>query len=297
MSLLQEYTPQPDNVDPVVEEQSDANGFGSLLELYETISEEAFIVGDVNNWLQRKAAKISTTVRDNLRALTNFNFKRPDVINVQPMARSLNTRDYTDLVGLEVYVPVGFQNELLGYATTLTSVSQPLAAGALVDVLLPAQKCFGYYINNTGEANETRELICKPKTTLADITKVIEAEAAYFIAGNHRSTAPLGDVFENKNAIVTTADMLNKINHSLWQQVPPEKVQAEVEKLSKLSTVLLGLLENNADNTSAVFVKALVGQLVEVGRFIEWYAVLMTRLGDFTAAMKLNEKNLIDLHQ
>ncbi|MNE00148.1 hypothetical protein D3C80_925470 [compost metagenome] len=104
-------------------------------------------------------------------------------------------------------------------------------------------------------------------------------------------------MFENKNAIVTTADMLNKINHSLWQQVPPEKVQAEVEKLSKLSTVLLGLLENNSDNTSAVFVKSLVGQLVEVGRFIEWYAVLMTRLGDFTAAMKLNEKNLIDLQQ
>ncbi|MNT19365.1 hypothetical protein D3C72_1546240 [compost metagenome] len=236
-------------------------------------------------------------MRDNLRSLTNFNFKRPDVINVQPLARSLNTRDYTDLAGLSVYVPVGFQNELLGYATTLTSVSQPLASGALIDVLLPAQKCFGYYINNTGEANETRELICKPKITLADITKVIEAESAYFIAGNHRSSAPLGDVFENKNAIVTTADMLNKINHSLWQQVPPEKVQAEVEKLSKLSTVLLGLLENNSDNTSAVFVKSLVGQLVEVGRFIEWYAVLMTRLGDFTAAMKLNEKNLIDLQQ
>ncbi|MNC18868.1 hypothetical protein D3C81_551960 [compost metagenome] len=296
MSLLQEYAPQLAAA-PVVEEQSDANGFGTLLELFETISEEAFIVGDVNNWLQRKAAKISTTVRDNLRALTNFNFKRPDVINVQPLARSLNTRDYTDLVGLNVYVPVGFQNELLGYATTLTSVSQPLASGALIDVLLPAQKCFGYYINNTGEANETRELICKPKITLADITKVIEAESAYFIAGNHRSSAPLGDVFENKNAIVTTADMLNKINHSLWQQVPPEKVQAEVEKLSKLSTVLLGLLENNSDNTSAVFVKSLVGQLVEVGRFIEWYAVLMTRLGDFTAAMKLNEKNLIDLQQ
>jgi hypothetical protein len=296
MSLLQEYTPQPEVEEPVAVE-AEPNGLGDLLELFETVSEEAFTVGDVNSWLQRKAAKISATVRDNFRTLTTFNFKRPEVINVQPLARSLGTRDYTDLVGLDVYVPVGFQNELLGYATTLTSVSQPLAAGALTDVLLPAQKCVGYYINNTGEANETRELICKPKTTTGDIAKVVQAESAYFIAGNHRATAPLGDVFENKNAIITTADMLNKINHSLWQQVPPEKIQAEVEKLSKLSTTLLGLLENNSDNTSAVFVKSIVGQLVEVGRFIEWYATLMTRLGDFTSAMKLNEKNLIDLQQ
>jgi hypothetical protein len=296
MSLLTEYGNAPVEEAPKVEEeQPETNGLSDLLELYETVSEEAFQVGDLNNWLQRKASVISSAVRDQFRALTTWNFRKPEMINIQPLQRALGTYQYTDIQELEVYVPVGFQHQLLWYATLLTNFSQPLATGALSDVLFPSQKCFAYYINNLGEANESRELICSPKVTVQDLTKVIEGEAEYFIQGNHRTTAALGDVFENLSSITTTADMLNKINHSLWQLVPPQKVQDETQKLVKLSTTLLGLLESNNEKTSPVFVKSLMGQLVEVGRFIEWYATLMTRLGDFTSAMKMNEKNLLDI--
>jgi hypothetical protein len=298
MSLLTEYANPPVEDLPVVEEeQPEANGLSDLLELYETISQEAFTVGDLNSWLQRKASVISAAVRDQFRVLTTWNFRKPEIINIQPLQRSLSTYQYTDIAELEIYVPVGFQHQLLWYATLLTNFSQPLATGALADVLFPSQKCFAYYINNLSEANESRELICTPKVTVQDLTKVIEGEAEYFIQGNHRTTAALGDVFENKQAILTTADLLNKVNHSLWQLVPPQKVQEETAKLVKLSTTLLGLLETNEDKVNPVFVKSLMGQLVEVGRYIEWYAGLMTRLGDFTSAMKMNEKNLLDIQK
>lgn len=301
MSLLENYKPEPmpdeaELLKAAAEPQAEeTGGLADLIEVYETVSEEAFVVGDLNNYLQRKSAKISAAIRDNFRALTTWNFKRPEVINVQPLARALNTRDYTDLSELSVYVPVGFSGELLEYATLLTNQSQPLASGILVNMLLPAQKCFAYYINSPGETQDRRELVIKPKFTLGQLDAVIKAEAKFLIAGNHRSTSLLCDVFENKNAIVSTVDLLNKLNHTLWQQVTPEKVKEETDKLVKVSTVLFGLLENSDNKTSPVFLKSLMGQLVEVGKFVEWYSTLMTRLADFTTAMKLNEKTLLDL--
>ena len=301
MSLLENYKPEPmpdeaELLKAAAEPQAEeTGGLADLIDVYETVSEEAFVVGDLNNYLQRKSAKISAAIRDNFRTLTTWNFKRPEVINVQPLARALNTRDYTDLCELSVYVPVGFNGELLEYATLLTNQSQPLASGILVNMLLPAQKCFAYYINSPGETQDRRELVIKPKFTLGQLDAVIKAEAKFLIAGNHRSTSLLCDVFENKNAIVSTADLLNKLNHTLWQQVTPEKVKEETDKLVKVSTVLFGLLENSDNKTSPVFLKSLMGQLVEVGKFVEWYSTLMARLADFTSAMKLNEKTLLDL--
>ncbi len=298
MSLLQEYAPV---IEEAVSEELPAettNGLGDLLEIFETVSQEAFTVGDVNNYLQRKAAKISAAIRDNFHALTTWNFKRPEQINVSPLSRALNTREFTDLAELTINVPIGFQGQLLDFITVLSKESLPVATGMLVDILNPSQKCFSYYVNNPGDTKETRELIFKPKYSFADLDRILKAEAAFQIAGNHRSTACVQDVFETKQAITTTADLLNKVNFTLWQQTSPERVHAEVEKLVKISTVLFGILEGNeVSDTSAVFVKSLMGQLVEVGRFVEWYATLMTRLGDITSAMKLNEKIFLDLQQ
>ncbi|ARV77333.1 virion structural protein [Pseudomonas phage Noxifer] len=299
MSLLTQYAnpvEEEEVLDPT-DAEPESNGLGDLLELFETVSEEAFSVGDLNSWLQRKAATISAAVRDQFRVMTTWNFRKPEVINIQPLTRSLSTYQYTDITELEVYVPVGFQHQLQWYCNVLTNFSQPLASGALADVLFPSQKCFSYYINNLSESNESRELICKPKVTTADLTKVIEGEAEYFIQGNHRSTAPLGDVYENKAAIITVADMVNKLNHSLWQLVPPQKVKDETDKLVKLSTTLLGMLEGSKDQVNPVFIKSLMGQLYDVGKFIEWYATLMTRMSDLTSAIKMNEKILLDIQK
>lgn len=297
MSLLTEYSNTPEEETSSPEPATEANGLGDLLVLFEEVSQEAFSVGDLNSWLQRKAATISAALRDNFRALTTWNFSKPDTLNVAPLARVLNTYQYTDLAELEVYVPVGFQNQLQWYTNLLTNFSLPLALGALPGVLLPAQKCFSYYINNADEANESRELICKPSVTTQDVTKVIAGEADYFIQGNHRSTAALGDVFENKQSITQVADTVNKLNYQLWQQVPPQKVKEETDKLAKLATTLLGILENNQERVSPVFIKSLMGQLADVGRFVEWYATLMTRMSDLTSAMKMNEKILLDIQK
>jgi hypothetical protein len=299
MSLLQQYAQLPEEAAQAVQEELPAentNGLGDLLEIYETVSQEAFTVGDVNNYLQRKSAKISAVVRDNFRALTTWNFQRPEVINVSPLARALNTRNFTDISELAVNVPVGFDGMLVDFATLLTNQSLPLATGVIVDVLLPAQKCFAYYINSPVDTGEVRELVFKPKYSYGDLEAVIKQEATFQIPGNRRSSAALQDVFASKQDITTTADLVNKLNHTLWQQVTPQRVQAETDKLVKLSTTLLGILEGGeVTNTSAVFVKSLMGQLVDVGRFVEWYSTLMTRLGDLTTAMKLNEKLIIEL--
>lgn len=298
MSLLNEYiTPEPEQDEPVADESTDRpmNTLASLVTLYEQVSEEAFTVGDINNWLQRRAARISAVVQDSLRTLTTIDFKQPEVLNIGALTRALNTRQFTELSELSVYVPVGFTGELKDYCNLLLNKSLGLATGALVDVVLPSQKCLAYYVNNPGDTMEQRELIQAPKITPADVAAIKQQETQYFVPGNRRSTALLGSVFHNKGAVVVTADILNRVNQQAWRQANPARVEAEVEKLVTLSNSLFGQLQGTDNNTSAEFLKNLMQQLREVGEYLEWYATFHTRLADFTAAMKINEKNLLDL--
>lgn len=291
MSLLDQYIV----TEPVESEPEAPNALGSLADIYQTVSEEAFTVGDLNNYLQRRSAKISAMVQDSFRTLTTFNFKKPEQLNVAAMTRSLNTRDYTDLVELQVYIPVGFQGELKDYVAVLAGDAERLVTGIVHEVLQPTQKCFAHYVNQPLDTNDRRELIYKHKHSADTLTQVKEAVAKFHISGNRRTTAELGEVFENKNAIVTVADMVNKLNQTLWRQVPPERVEQETNKLVKLSSALFGILESSDNNSSPEFVKGLVQQLKEVGEFVEWYAAYQTHMADLTAVMKHNEKMILDI--
>lgn len=295
MSLLNEYTPPVEGEETEVGNADTASTLGNLAELYQTVSEEAFTVGDVNNYLQRRAARVSATIQDAFRTLTTFDFKRPEVINVGAMSRTLGTRDYTDLAELTVYVPVGFQGDLKSFVTFLTNEAERVITSAVLGVLAPAQKCFSHYINQPADSQDRRELIYKPTITPEMLKKVVDGMGQFTIAGNRRTTAALADVFENKNSIPTTADLVNKLNTTVWRQASPEKVEAEAQKLAKLATTLFGILESSDNGTSAEFLTNLTKLLKDVGEYLEWYAAFYTRLGDLTAAMKLNEKILLDL--
>lgn len=296
MSLLDTYLPA-EVVDPQEDttQDSDINTLAKLLEFNEAVATEAFLVGDMNNWLQRKAARISAAINDAFRTLTTFNFERPEVINVGAMRRILATRDYTDLTELKVYIPVGFNGSLIDYVQHLSTQGQGLAQRLVIELLHPMQKCLSHYINRPGDSMDSRELMFAPKLSLDELSTVKSQTAEFFIAGNRRTTEDLGNVFGNKNEITTTAERLNQLNASLWNQVRPELVEKETQKIVSLATTLMGQLESSDNNTSPEFIKTITGLIGMTGQYVEWYAALQTQLADFTAAMKLNEKILLDI--
>lgn len=291
MSLLDTYLPS--EVEEPKEEE--INTLAQLLEYHETIATEAFTVGDMNTWLQRRGAKISAAISNAFRNLTTFNFERPEVINTGAMRRTLSTHNYTDLMDLKVYIPVGFNGSLADYVNHLSGPAQGLAQQLVVTLLVPVQKCLSHYINQPGDSMDSRELVFAPKLSLDELNAVKSQTAKYFIAGNRRTTEDLGNVFGNKNEIITTTEHLNQLNTSLWNQVRPETVERETQKVVKLATTLLGQLENEDSNTAPEFIKNITDLIGMTGLYVEWYAVLQTQLADFTSAMKLNEKILLDI--
>lgn len=292
MSLLDTYIPS--EVEEPQEEPT-VNTLAQLLEFHEAVTTEAFVVGDMNNWLQRKGARISASINDAFRTLTTFNFERPETINVGSIRRTLATRDYTDLVDLKLYIPVGFNGSLIDYVNHLSIQGQGLAQRFVVELLTPMQKCLSHYINRPGDSMDSRELMFAPKLSADTLNALKSQTAKYFVAGNRRTTEDLGNVFGNKNEIVATADKLNQLNVSLWNQVRPELVEKETQKVVKLATTLMGQLESSDNNTSPEFIKNITGLIGVTGQYVEWYAVLQSQLADFTVAMKLNEKILLDI--
>lgn len=292
MSLLDTYIP---SAVEETEEDVTVNSLAQMLEFHEEVTTEAFVVGDMNNWLQRKGARISASINDAFRTLTTFNFEKPEVVNTNALRRILSTRDYTDLVELKVYIPVGFNGTLIDYVNHLSIQGQGLAQRMIVELLLPIQKCLSHYINRPGDSMDSRELAFAPKLDLDVLSAVKSQTAKYFVSGNRRTTTDLGDAFGNKNEIITTAEKLNQLNASLWQQVRPETVERETQNVVKLATTLMGLLEDSDNNTSPEFIKLITGLIGVTGQYVEWYAAFQTQLADFTAAMKLNEKILVDL--
>lgn len=292
MSLIDTYIPS--EVEETTEDPT-VNTLAQLLEFNEVIATEAFVVGDMNNWLQRKGARISASINDAFRTLTTFNFEKPEVVNTNALRRILSTHDYTDLVELKVYIPVGFNGTLVDYVNHLSIQGQGLAQRMIVELLLPMQKCLSHYVNRPGDTMDSRELAFAPKLDLDTLNTLNSQTAEYFVSGNRRTTADLGDVFDNKNELVESAEKLNQLNASLWQQVRPETVERETQKVVKLATTLMGLLESNDNNTSPEFIKTITGLIGMTGQYVEWYAAFQTQLADFTAAMKLNEKILVDL--
>lgn len=285
----------PDYEAPVVERpEVELTPMEKLDVVCDQVATEAFSVGDLSNYLTQKSAQITAALSDAFRFLTTRDYKRPEMLNAIALGRYLNTKQYTALQDIEIHVPVGFQGNLLDYVKHLHGAPHAHMTCLIRDVLIPAQKRFGYYLSNPTESNDRRDFQGGSKFSLADLKALTDAEAAFVIAGNHSARRPLGDVFNNLGEIELAMAGINHVNKEVWRDAVPGQVEAEVQKLVKISTALFDTLAGGS-NASSQFTAALAEELRTVAKWVEWYSVMQTRLGDLTTAMKLNEKELMSV--
>ena len=285
----------PDYEAPVVERpEVELTPMEKLDIVCDQVATEAFSVGDLSNYLTQKSAQITATLTDAFRFLTTRDYKRPESLNAIALGRYLSTKQYTALQDIEVHVPVGFQGSLLDYVKHLHGAPHAHMTCLIRDVLVPAQKRFGYYLSNPTESNDRRDFQGGSKFSLDDLKALTDAEANFVIMGNHSSRRPLGDVFANLGEVELVAAGINHINKEVWRDAVPGQVEHEVQKLVKISTALFDTLAGGS-NASSQFTAALAEELRTVAKWVEWYSVMQTRLGDLTTAMKLNEKELMSV--
>lgn len=267
---------------------------GVLTQICDEVSQEAFSVGDLTGYLAKKSSVITEALTGAFKFLISRDYKRPETLNAIALGRHLATRQYTALEDLEVATPIGFQGNLLNYAKHLHGPTHAHMTCLIRDVLVPAQKRFGYYISNPADANERRGFQYGAAWTLEDLEKLKAEEAQFIIPGNHISRHPLGDVFANLSEIELTAAAINHVNKEVWRDAPPGQVEAEVQKLVKISTALFDTLSGGNAQASSQFTAMLAEELRTVAKWVEWYSIMQTRLGDVTTAMRLNEKELMN---
>lgn len=289
MSFLNKYDVQ------VQAASIEVSSMDAFMELCDDVSLEAFSTGDLGNYLNKKAAIIGHGFKEAFNSLTTFNHKRPEVLNTSSLQRMLSTVDYTDLMELTFHKPVGMIGQYEDYIKLLSNHSYPALTGIITQVLIPAQKRFGYYLNNPGDINQRHKFEYGSRYTLNGLADLLSVEASSIEMGNHTGTATFGNLFESKMAFVNTATMLNQMNLERFRLVSPDKVKVEVDKLAKLADTLLNQLSSNGQQASAPFVTMITEELKTVAKWIEWYATIIVRLLDATTAMKLNEAIVMKL--
>jgi hypothetical protein len=290
MSVVEKYLTAPDAVETSVSPLQD------LADICTEISNEAFSVNNVGDYFTRKGAKLSVAVREAFRYITTRDYRKPEQLNASQLARMLRTVHYTELANDLAYQPLGFTGNLCAYTTELNGKPLTYVLGLINEVLIPAQRRFAYYLNNPGEYNERREFEAGSKYTLQMLEELKRDEGKWMTLGNHSSTAAFGELFDNNGEIVKTCELLNNFNDKRWVQAAPQKIEQEVNKLVKISGALFENLSRSAqDAASAQFINMLATEISTVAKWMEWYAVMTTRVMDATTAMKENEKTLMAL--
>lgn len=285
MSVINKYLTN------VSTEAQAVNPMQALEDLCTEISIEAFGVASVADYFTRKAAKLSSAVREAFRFALTRDYRRPDVLNVGPLTRMLSTIQYTELADENCHQPVGFKGNLYEYTTELLNKQNVKMMGMLSEVVKPAQQRFAFYLNNPEDRSDRRAFEAGSKYSLEMLEEMKRDEAKWSVAGNHSAEVPFGLVFNNNNEIAMTCQNLNKANETRYKTFTPQQLEAEVNKLVQLaSTFFDAASAQGQTRMSAEFVQMVAQEVQTVARWVEWYSLMTVRFLDTTAAMKENEK-------
>lgn len=260
----------------------------------EQYSQEAFNISDISRSILTRTAKLTAVFRDAFRFVTTWDYSRPEVLNVRSLARVLKSHQYTDVADIVVYKPVGFHGNLLEYVNELQQVQLPTLASIRESVLQHARRELSAYIDDPDSLNENRAMtLVTPGFSLAKLEELKRTEAKWVIAGNRSTEATYGELFQNHNECSEALTKLNTVNASRWKTANPKQVSDELMSTTAIVGRLLESLNQEGVGVSDQVRKVIAEQVELIARWIEWYSVMVTRIIDLTAAMKLTEKKLL----
>lgn len=260
----------------------------------ETVSIEAFKIGDLGGYIARKSNQLSMVVSEGFKALLVDDKVKTPTFDLNAINRKLAGLDYLAIGETELHIPVGFSATYLNQYIKMLEEGPLVSMNELVDeVLVPAQKFLSYYINNPDEQLQRHNFnggVGRNKDYLANL---ISGHSSWFAPGSRSSTRKLEDLFENKNGINHAFVTLSSLNRGI--KVTPDKVNREVAKLSQLAQTLFSSIDPSTTKATPQFLAEAAQQLKLASDWVSWYAAVTTQLLDVNSAMKHNEKLLLAL--
>ncbi|WDS62234.1 virion structural protein [Pseudomonas phage D6] len=254
----------------------------------ESISMEAAEMGAISGWFARMGANVSMSIKRGFELLTTFNWAPLTTLypaNMQTVMRSL---DYMEIQSKMVSMPRGFSGNLHDYVMGMQA-RIALAATIKTAVIDPAIKRLGYYVTNPSERSDRRDF---PGGALDanQIAKLYAEEMKYFKGGND-ATTNFGSLFSNNQEFVKAEFQMVEYGKVL-ATCPPETVRASVEQLSAVAQGLFKSLSSERDPASKQLIQTIGNELATTAKWIEWYAIQITKLTEVNQVFATLEKEL-----
>lgn len=270
-SVLNKYATPIKTEEPKVEALSPALEMYAALEL---VSNEAAIIGNMTNYFSRNYQKVNMAVREGFRYLTTWNYDPMVKLNSQQMASFITSLDYIEIQDTHVSQPASFKGSLLPYTSDLV-VRAKVMRDVLDKVLKPAAARFGHYLNTPIDRGERRQFEYGINIGIK-LDDLIKADAEYFGSGRS-ATAKFGDLYSSLEDFVRSERNMEEVA-AIVSGGNTNEVKRAVDSLSAVATTLIERLGVETDKASKEFVTMLGEELKEVARWVEWYALQMTRI-------------------
>lgn len=264
----------------------------NLFDAMNTISTEAGFIGNVSNYFQRKVSNFGIHVRDGFKHLTTWNYDPMLTLNPLSMTGFVTTLDYFEVEKETCPQPAGFKGEILPYTDGLV-VRARIMAQIVEKVIKPAAARFGHYITTPIDRAERRTFEYGIDIDQS-IDQLVKDDAAYF-AANRQVTASFGKLYSSLNDFVLAERNMVEVN-TILKGGETSTVKTAVAALSQTATALMERIAKDSEiKTSSEFAKMMADELTEVAKWVEWYAIQMTRIIETNNVLAATEKQLRDL--
>lgn len=255
----------------------------------ESISNEAAEMGSIAGWFARSGNNISMAVKRGFELLATYNWAPLATLYPANMAPIMRSLDYMVIQEQICSQPRGFSGNLHDYVMSMAPRIL-MATTIKQNVIDPAIQRLGYYVTNAKERGERRDFP-GGAADIAQIAKLIANEAKFFSAGGNEASATFGQLFSN-NAEFVQAEFKMVEYGKMLAVSSPTMVRAAVEQLVAVSEGLFKSLSSERDPASKQLIQTIGNELATVAKWVEWYAVQITRLTETNQVFSQLEKEL-----
>jgi hypothetical protein len=254
----------------------------------ESISMEAAEMGAISGWFARMGANVSMSIKRGFELMTTFNWAPLTTLYPSNMNTVMRSLDYMEIQSTPVSMPRGFTGNLHDYVMGMAP-RIATAVNVKATVIDPAIKRLGYYVTNPTERGDRRDFP-GGAADATQLAKFLADEAKFFKAGNDATTM-FGNLFSN-NAEFVKAEFQMVEYGKLLAQASPEQVRASVEQLVAVAQGLFKSLSSERDPASKQLIQTIGNELATVAKWVEWYAIQITRLTEVNQVFAQLEKEL-----
>jgi len=261
-----------------------------LFDQMEVVSQEALMSGNLVNYFSRKADNINMAVREGFRYLTTMNYQPMEPLNPMQMQSFVSSLVFDEHESLKVDQPVGFKGDLYAYTTGLIARAR-IMDQVLDQVIRPAASRFGHYLSIPMDRAERRDFEQGVQIDL-DLEQLVKDDSFYF-TNNRQSTNSLGNLFGSFRDFVESENNMMQVQGILGSGGATTEVKRAVDSLSIVATALIKRLgEDKANKPSREFAVMIGEQLTLVAKWVEWYALQMTRIIETNNVLAAIEKDI-----